>query len=150
MTPHELVAELTALGVSLEVRGGRLRASPKSRITTDLDAALRIQAKALVTLLEPSRTDSNEGCPSHWLHIPMLPPKGDKAITQTDDGQGLRYRVKLFGVWYLLRFAPHISADTVEVVCQACKRRMFASLDEFYRWAWSEKFHSELSYREVN
>jgi hypothetical protein len=150
MTPHELVAKLTTLGVSLEVRGGRLRASPKSRITTSLDEALKVQAKALIALLNAARSNDDDGCPVHWLHIPVMPPKGRSVITQSEDGQGLGYRVKLFEQWYIVRFCPHISESHVEVVCTTPKRRMFADLHEFYRWAWAENFYANLTYKSLN
>ena len=78
-----------------------------------------------------------------------LPPKGARAFTGVPE-KPERYRVKLFGTWYLLRFEPTISEAHISVTCAEAKRRMFADLNEFYRWAWVEKYSQELSYREVN
>jgi hypothetical protein len=150
MNAATLLTQLSKLGISVTTVGDALDVSPKSKLTPELVAALRNHKQALLSLLEPSRADGDDGCPSHWLHIPVLPPKGQQAFTQGEDGQGLRYRVKLFDIWYMLRFAPHISSDTIEVVCQGSKRRMFADLNEFYRWAWAEKNYRDLLYREVN
>jgi hypothetical protein len=74
----------------------------------------------------------------------MLPPKGARL---EDTG---RYRVQLFGVWYLLRLETTISETTISVVDADLKRRMFADLHEFYRWAWAESHAYALTYRQVN
>lgn len=63
-------------------------------------------------LLEPVRDAVQDGSPSHWTHIPCLPPKGAKALTGTPE-KLQHYRVKLFGTWYLLRFEPSISETRV-------------------------------------
>jgi TubC N-terminal docking domain len=150
VTLSELKNEVNRLGIRIGVKGSNVSVAPKEKLTPDILNALRQHKQALLTLLEPSRTPSDEGCPSHWLHIPVLPPKGWVALTTSEDGQGLRYRVQLFGKWYIVRFCPHISETHIEVSCTAPKRRMFADFHEFYRWTWAENFYSELRYREVN
>jgi TubC N-terminal docking domain len=150
VTAPELLSQLHTLGISLELQDGRIFARPKDRLTPDLLETLKSQKQALLSLLLPSRAETVDGCPGHWLHISVLPPRGQHAITQSADGQGLRYRVCLFGKWYVLRFATHVSETHVEVACTFPKRRMFADLNEFYRWAWAETFYGELQYKAVN
>jgi hypothetical protein len=80
----------------------------------------------------------------------LLPPKAQQALTQNADGEGSRYRVNLFGQWYIIRFCPNISVDQIDVTCTASKHRPFADLNEFYRWAWAETLYTDLVFRSVN
>jgi TubC N-terminal docking domain len=150
MTATQLLNELTELGITLTPLGDTLTVSPKSKLTPELVTALKSEKRALLALLNPTRTENDEDCPKHWLHIPRLPPKGQQVITESDNGQGLRYRVRLFEKWYIVRFCPHISETTVEVACTKPKRRMFADLNEFYRWAWAETFYADLTFKPLN
>ena len=151
MTPTELLKDLTAKGIQLEPTSrGTLRiraASPPDDVTYEL---IRQHKPALLDLLVPHRDPNEEDCPEHWLHIPMLPPKGSKADVVLPNGQGARYRVKLFGMWYIIRCEPTISETHVSTVDTHRKRRMFADLHEFYRWAWAEMYISRLTWRVVN
>ena len=141
MKPHELLAELRARGIQLEPAGDKLRFTPADAVTPELREAIRQHKAALLSLLNPQRDTDIEGCPEHWLHIPLLPPKGSSLDTQD------RYRVKLFGCWYIARHLPDISPTHVHVTDQNTVRRMFADLHEFYRWAWAEHY---LGSRELN
>ena len=58
--------------------------------------------------------------------------------------------MKLFGMWYIVRFEPTISETHISVTDTTPKRRMFADLSEFYRWAWAEAYVSELTFKDVN
>ncbi len=149
MTLSELRCELDRAGITVKVEEGRLMAAPSERLTPELKAAIKAHKPALVSLLEPSRS-SDEGCPEHWRHIPVLSPKGEHVPTQDAQGKGLRYRVKLFDRWYIIRFCPNVSETHVEVAGSDGKRRAFADLHELYRWAWAEAYVSELKYRAVN
>jgi hypothetical protein len=143
MTAPAVLAQLSALGISLEATPeGTLRASPISKLTPELIETLKMQKQALIRLLEPSLSKNDDTCPKHWLHIPVL-------TLNTSDRAG-RYRACLFGKWYILRFTPNISATTIEVTCAIPKRRMFADLNEFYRWAWAEHYHAELTFKEAS
>jgi TubC N-terminal docking domain len=149
MTHAKLLSQITAQGIRLEIKEGRLFALPKDKVTPELFETLKAQKQALLSLLEPKRNQDNEDCPDHWLHIPILPPKGER-VTTTNEGKGLRYRVCLFGHWYIIRFCPNISETQIEITGQDEKRRAFADLHEFYRWAWSEQFHAEICFRVAN
>lgn len=144
MTADELLADLTAKGIQLEVSGDKLRVYAAERPDEVTYALIRAHKAALLTLLNPARTPGEEDCPEHWRHVPMLPAKGERLV-----GVG-RHRVKLFGLWYLLRLMPTISETHVSVVDAKGKRRVFADLHELYRWAWAEQYAHTLTYREVN
>lgn len=148
-TAAELLSHLTRQGFRLEVRGEALRVSPKEALTNDLRQSIKALKPALLALLEPARSPETEGYPKHWEHIPELPAKGAWAIMGTPETPA-RYRVCLFGRWYLLRFEPTISETTVSLVDSQTKRRMFADISEFYRWAWAEAYAAELTFRETN
>lgn len=133
MNALELLATLRAQGVYLEPAGDKLRVQPASKLDTVTLELLKQHKAALLALLNQRDADT-EGCPEHWLHIALIPPKGSSLDTQD------RYRVKLFGCWYLIRHLPDISPTHVHVTSQDTVRRMFASLEEFYRWAWAEHY----------
>ena len=149
MSTAEVLDLLWARGVHLEPVGGKLRVHAKVKPDAGIYDLIRQHKPALLALLEPLRDAKQDDCPRHWTHIPEFPPKGARALTGVPENPE-RYRVKLFGVWYLLRFGPTISETQVSVTCSQAKRRMFADLNEFYRWAWAEWYAQELSYREVN
>ena len=149
MTLEPLLAELQAKGVTLQAEEGMLRVKPASLLDPETLELLKHHKAALLTLLEPIRDAPQDDCPSHWTHIPLLPPKGARALTGTPD-KPERYRVKLCGVWYIIRFEPTISETHIGVTCAQARRRMFADLSEFYRWAWAEIYASSLIYRETN
>jgi hypothetical protein len=144
VTAHELLAALQARGVTLTADGGKLKARPASALDEGTLELLKQHKAALLSLLDPQR-DTDAGCPEHWRHLPVLPPKG----ATLDDPNG-RWRVKLFGTWYIVSLKPDISPTHVHVTDQDTVRRMFASLHEFYRWAWAEHYAPTLRYREVN
>ena len=149
MTLEPLLAELQAKGVTLQAEEGMLRVKPASLLDPATLELLRQHKLALLALLEPVRDAPQDDCPQHWTHIPELPPKGARALTGTPE-KPERYRVSLFGTWYIIRFEPSISETHVSVTCAQAKRRMFADLNEFYRWAWAEMYASSLTYRETN
>jgi hypothetical protein len=144
MTADDLLAELTAKGIQLEPNGDKLRVHAAERPDEGVYNLIRAHKAALLALLQPARTPGDDGCPAHWEHLPMLPAKGERL-----EGDG-RHRVQLFGVWYLLRLETTISETTISAVDAEQKRRMFADLHEFYRWAWAESHAYALTYREVN
>jgi hypothetical protein len=148
MNLDALLTTLRERGVTLTTDGGQLRVRPASKVDGLTLELLRQHKAALLALLQPARTPGDDGCPDHWLHIPMLPPKGSSI--SADDAHGGRYRVKLFGRWYLVRCEPTISPTHVRVTDQDAVRRMFANLHEFYRWAWAETYAQALRFREVN
>ena len=148
MNLTELQTALDHAGVIVRADGGELVIKSKDRLTPDLVAALREHKGALLSLLTPARSP-DEGCPAHWQHLPLLPAKGERVETQNDAG-GLRYRVALFGRWFIVRFRPNVSQTHVEVTGDDGKRRAFADLYEFYRWAWAERYAGALTYRAVN
>lgn len=148
MSLDELREELTRAGVSLKPIGGALDVRPKSRLTPDLIAAIRAHKAALLSLLEPARSNP-DGLPEHWRHVPELPAFGGLAET-TDEWGPRRYRVALFGAWYLVRFELDAEEGSISVVSTDRRRRVFASLHELYRWAWAEHYAAELRYRAVN
>lgn len=148
-TAAKLLHNLARQGFKLEPHGDTLRVAPSEALTDDLRQCIRTHKAALLALLEPLRSPGAEDYPTYWAHIPELPPKGVQAATGTPD-KPARYRVCLFGKWYQLRFEPGITKTTVSVVDIETKRRMFADLSEFYRWAWAEAYVSELTFREMN
>lgn len=149
MTVAELQDTLTAHGVTLEpTEEGKLRVH--GALTPELRAAVKAHKAALLSLLEPERTPDTDGCPDHWRHIPMLPAKGEGVVPVDDHGDGTRWRVCLFGTWYLLRFCPNVSATHVEATSQDGKHYAAPSLDSLYRALWAETFHAELTLRTVS
>lgn len=146
MSVHELLAVLRERGVTLTADGEKLKARPAAAIDEGVLELLKQHKAALLALLNPQRDADQEDCPPHWRHIPMLPPKGS-SISALDELKG-RYRVKLFGRWYLIRCEATVEA--VAVVDSEGKRRMFADLHELYRWAWAEHYGPMLRYREIN
>ena len=149
MNAADLLSELTSKGFKLEPAGEALRVSPREALTDDLRQSIKALKPALLALLAPARTPDLEGCPDHWRHIPELPPKGAQAATGTHV-QPARYRVCLFGKWYLLRFELGISDTHVSVTDAKATRRMFTNMHELYRWAWAETYAAELTFRPVN
>jgi hypothetical protein len=146
VTADNLLEDLKKRGVKLEVSpaSGRLKVdAPKDAVTPELKAALQEHKAALMALLQPKRTPGDEGCPEHWQHIPALAPKG---TVLTDSA---RYRVQLFNVWYIVHREPGISESHVSTVDTNSRRRMFADLHEFYRWAWAETHAHALTYRRM-
>ena len=144
----ELQRALDQAGVVIRADGGELVVKPKDRLTPSLIAALKEHKGVLLSLLIPTRSP-DEGCPSHWQHLPLLPAKGETVRTQDDTG-GLRYRAALFGRWFIIRFCPNVSETHIEVTGNDGKRRAFADLHEFYRWTWAEQYAGTLTYRTVN
>lgn len=147
MSADDLLADLAAKGIQLEPNGDKLRvhaAEQPDEMTYDL---IRRHKADLLALLQPERTPGDpwlaKDCPEHWRHIPVLPPKG---TVLTDSA---RYRVQLFNVWYIVHREPNISESHVSTVDTNSKRRMFADLHEFYRWAWAETHARGLTYRRM-
>ena len=147
MSTAEFLDLLRARGIHLEPVGGKLRVHAEGKPDAETYELIRQHKRALLALLEPARDASQDDCPPHWTHILLLPPKGARAFTGVPE-KPERYRVKLFGMWYLLRFEPTISATHIRVTCAEAKCLMFADLNEFYRWA--EKHVAGLSYQVTN
>jgi hypothetical protein len=152
VTTADLLAALRERGITLKALGDVLRVTPRDALTDDLRQAIKAHKVALIALLEPERSlDRGTGtCPDHWLRIPELPQKGRQVITQGACGRGSRYRERLFGRWYIVRFEPTISDTHVAVVDADRVRRLFADLDEFYRWAWAEAYAPAVRLRSPN
>lgn len=145
MSFAELLSELTCRGFQLKAEGDVLSVFPSDSLTQDLRRAIKAHKPSLLALLVPQRDPSLDGCPCYWKDIPELPPRKARAVPGTAE-QPERYRVRLFGMWYLIRFEPTISEEQVSITCAGSKRRMFASLSEFYRWAWAEHHIAELGF----
>ena len=144
----ELQRALDQAGMVVRADAGELVIRPKDRLTPDLITALKEHKPALLSLLEPARSP-DAGCPAHWQHLPLLPAKGERVSTE-DNAGGLRYRVALFGRWFIVRFCPNVSPTHLEVVGGDGLRRAFADLHELYRWAWAEQYAGALTFRAVN
>lgn len=149
MTAQRVLSELSKRGVTLQTtERGTLRFHPAEAVTPELKEAIKQHKASLLALLEPQRTADTGNCPEHWQHIPLLPAKDLKVTTQDDEGKGRRYRVCLFGVWYLLSYRPTISTEHFEAVDEQRTRRMFANLEELYLFTWALNFQTGL--RTVN
>lgn len=137
MTLCELLDELRRRQISLQAEGDALRVRGASPPDPAIRAEIRTHKRAILSILVPQRTQ--EGCafPKQWRHIPELPPKHRRVPTQDEDGVGLRYRVCLFGVPYLLSFRPNRGPSSLDVVDAEGRYRAFPDLSEFYRWAWA-------------
>ncbi|MCA9835699.1 MAG: hypothetical protein KC422_02245 [Trueperaceae bacterium] len=146
LTPEGLVRELTSCGVTLRVEGEHLVVTNKNKLTRDLIDALKSHKLELIHLLNPQRSH-DASVPDHWRHIPVMPVKGERVARFGPNGEGLRYRICLFDVWYIIRFEEN--ADVLRVTNLengVPKNRMFTTLDEFHRWAWAETFFRDLTF----
>lgn len=77
----------------------------------------------------PERDTDLTGCPSHWQVVPDLPPKGYRAPTQGPDGYGTLYKVKLRGLWFLIKFLrPPL--HRLSITSQYGEVRIFENLDD--------------------
>ncbi len=78
---------------------------------------------------KPTRDPDPSGCPTHWLRLPELPPRGSRVAMVDERGLGNLYRFKVKGVWYLLKFLPPFDGR-VSLTDQQGRVRVLASLDE--------------------
>ncbi len=83
--------------------------------------------------VQPTRDPDPSGCPTHWHHVPELPPRGTRVRMTDRDGYGCLYRFKHAGVWYLLKFLPPFDG-TLSIRDSKGQPFVFPSLEALSRY----------------
>ncbi len=79
--------------------------------------------------LQLTRDPDPSGCPTHWHHVPELPPKGSRVRMVDRDGYGCLYRFKAGGRWWLAKFLPPFDGR-LSLTDSEGRVRVLASLEE--------------------